>query len=188
MTEETVAHWANIAVVIFGILAAGAGVCALYFNARVSTAIATESAEEIDAANARAADAERELREFQQRIDPRRLSAGQQQELRDLLSASADKGPITVTSVAGDLEGKVLADQIDVVLRAADWTTGGVAEGTYAGADPIGLGVVVQNSNELPARAATLLNAFGQVELPIGVAEDPDLDADAVTVLVGVRP
>ena len=188
VTEETIANWANMAVVLFGLLAAGAGVCALYFNARASTALTTEASQAIEAADARAAAAEGALREVHQRIDPRRLSAGQQQELAALLSASVDKGPVTVTSVAGDLEGKILADQIDGVLKAAEWPTNGVAEGTYAGADPVGLGVVVQNPNEPPGRAGTLLNAFEQVELPIGVAEDPDLDDDSVTILVGVKP
>ena len=121
VTEETIANWANMAVVLFGLLAAGAGVCALYFNARASTALTTEASQAIEAADARAAAAEGALREVHQRIDPRRLSAGQQQELAALLSASVDKGPVTVTSVAGDLEGKILADQIDGVLKAAEW-------------------------------------------------------------------
>ena len=123
-----------------------------------------------------------------ERIDPRRLSAGQQQELRDLLSQAPDRGPVTVTSVAGDLEGKVFADQIDAVLKAAAWPTEGVAEGTYPGADPVGLGVVVRDPDAPPGRANTLLNAFGHVEVPIGVAQDPGLDTDAVTILVGVKP
>ena len=74
------------------------------------------------------------------------------------------------------------------MLKAAAWPTEGVAEGTYPGADPVGLGVVVRDPDAPPGRANTLLNAFGHVEVPIGVAQDPGLDTDAVTILVGVKP
>jgi hypothetical protein len=115
----------------------------------------------------RAAQAEKQLFELQERTKPRQISEEQRTRLMTLLSAASPKGLVGLGCVRGDAEGGTLAEQIDEVLKAAGWSTTGIARATYDGGNPTGLFVLVKSASTAPAHAAVLQRVFSEAnQLP----------------------
>ena len=143
-----------------------------------------------DVANAKTAQAkaEQDLLELQHRVKDRRLSGHQEKQLIEMLTPTR-KGPVTVARVISDGEGREFAKDIDRVLAASGFATGGVVNTTPCDlARPVGLIVTIHNHNAVPSHAPILFKAFEVAGLHPTWGENETVPQDAVQVLIGNKP
>src|SRR6188474_824575 len=133
--------WANAAVLVFTLLAVVAGVAAWHFSSQYRVAkdaaferFKLQSAVSIAESAARTAEATKKASEAgEETAKPRQISEEQRTRLMTLLSAASPKGLVGLGCVRGDAEGGTLAEQIEEILKAAGWTTTGIAQASYDG-------------------------------------------------------
>lgn len=143
---------------------------------------------EVNKQRERAAQAEKKLFELQARTAPRQISEEQRTRLVTLLRAASPKGLVGLGCVRGDAEGGTLAEQIDEVLKAAGWTTTGIAQGTYEGGNPTGLFVLVKSASTAPAHAAVLQRVFKEAGIQLPAYTKSNLGTGDVHIIVGTKP
>lgn len=136
----------------------------------------------------RAAKAEKDLLEVQQKLRPRTISVDQRTRLVAILSVSP-KGPVHITCILGDGEGLAFAQQINDLLRSVGWTVedGGVSQAAFTG-NPVGLVILVHSASSAPPHAIVLQQAFAAVGIPLGGTEKTALAEGSVEIIVGAKP
>ncbi len=136
----------------------------------------------------RAATAERALLELQERVKPRHLSAEQRKKLIEVLTPAA-KGPIKVSHLLLDEEGRSFATQIDEALIAAGWSSDGVGKDMiFGGATPVGVALNFHSAKSPPPHTAVLFDALSGAGLSPTLAENPHIPEGTVEILVGIKP
>lgn len=135
----------------------------------------------------RAAKAELELLELQQRLAPRRLSEAQALTLIRALKGVVVKVPTPISCVLGDGEGLEFASQIDVVLKAAGWPTA-LNQGAFSPQNPIGFFVRIRSAAAPPTAVLALQKAFGAIGIELPTANKADLPDGAFEIVVGNKP
>jgi hypothetical protein len=127
----------------------------------------------------------------QQERSPRGLTEGQKKSIVGLLSAFRGQ-KFSVVCIAGDAEGKSIAEELVTVLRAAGWDfpESGVAEATYS-KEPLGVSLMV-NSGQITTPSvlrpvAMLVKALADAGLMQrnGALADPNIPRDRIEVRVG---
>jgi hypothetical protein len=115
---------------------------------------------EIESANLRerAARAEKELIEVQDRIKPRRITDAQRARLIQALKP-VPKGPIGITTTIGDGEARILAGQIQALLKASGWEDVHISQALFK-KPMIGVMIELHDLGNIPLFAVPLLNAF----------------------------
>ena len=126
-----------------------------------------------------------------QERSPRGLTEGQKKSIIGLLSPFRGQ-KFSVVCIAGDAEGKNIAEEVVGVLRAAGWEypESGVAEATY-NKEPIGLSLMV-NAAQITTPSvlrpvAMLVKALADAGLMQrnGALADPNIPRDRIEVRVG---
>lgn len=135
----------------------------------------------------RAARAEKDLLELQERIKPRRISADQRERLIAALR-NLPKGPVIVTCVLGDGEAIAFANQIVDSLKSAGWPVDGVNQVVYTPNNPVGFFVRVRSAANAPPYAGALQQAFNSVEIRLDGQQVPTLSEGVVEIVVGNKP
>jgi len=127
----------------------------------------------------------------QQERSPRGLTEGQKKSIVGLLSPFRGQ-KFSVVCIAGDAEGKSIAEELVTVLRAAGWDfpETGVAEATYS-KEPVGLTLMV-NAAQITTPSvlrpvAMLVKALADAGLMQrnGALADPNIPRDRIEVRVG---
>jgi hypothetical protein len=127
----------------------------------------------------------------QQERSPRGLTEAQRKSIVGLLSAFRGQ-KFSVVCIAGDAEGKSIAQDLVSVLRAAGWDfpESGVAEATY-NKEPVGLSLMV-NAGQITTPSvlrpvAMLVKALADAGLMQrnGALADPNIPRDRIEVRVG---
>lgn len=134
------------------------------------------------------ASAERALLELQERVKPRHSSTVQRSQLVELLSHAA-KGPLRVSHIILDEEGRSFAMQVADALTASGWSPGEVEKSMYS-SGPIAVGIVlmVRDANEAPSHLKVLFDAFTQVGLSPSLGVNPSTPEGTVEVAIGIKP
>jgi len=155
---------------------------------RAAEAVKSARSLEIQAARQRerAARAEKELVEIQERIKPRRITDAQRATLIKALTNAA-KGPVTIATPIGDAEAQMFARQIREILESSGWKSVRFTQNLFKGT-PVGLSVNVRDGNKVPFYAEMLRQAFESSGIPIYGAYNPELTDEAVQLLVGMKP
>lgn len=153
-------------------------------NALASAAATNERANalELEAGKQkeRAAVAEKELLELEERMKPRNLTSEQASQLISILK-STPKGKVNVSSVLGNSEASNYASQILRILTESGWTvSSGIGLSTITGE---GLFIITPNQND--ANAVNLQNIFASVGITIKKQIDKSFPLDVVTFFVG---
>ena len=126
-----------------------------------------------------------------QERSPRGLTEAQKRSIIGILSPFRGQ-KFSVVCLAGDPEGKSIAQEIVSVLRAAGWDfpDSGVAEATYS-KEPIGVSLMV-NAGQITTPSvlrpvAMLVKAFADVGLMQrnGALADPNIARDRIEVRIG---
>jgi hypothetical protein len=126
-----------------------------------------------------------------QERSPRGLTEAQKKTIIGLLSSFRGQ-KFSVVCIAGDPEGKSIAEEIVSVLRAAGWDLpeGGVGEATY-NKEPIGLSLMV-NAGQIMTPSvlrpvAMLVKALADAGLMQrnGTLADPNIPRDRIEVRIG---
>lgn len=207
LEEWNIAFQFSSAVLLGLTFAVGAGaiITGYFINKRQAVRIATLGSEVVEAnrkANERAgrleleaarqrekaAKAESDLLELQQRVKPRMFTDDQRRSLIDALKRSSPKGLVTITCVLGDGEGFAFASQVDEILKAADWPTTGVNQSVFVPQNPVGLGIVVQSAATVPPFVGALQRAFGSVGLALPISELATLTVGTTQLWIGNKP
>lgn len=127
-----------------------------------------------------------------QERSPRSLTEVQKKTIVALLAPFRGQ-KFSVVCIAGDPEGKNIAEQIVTVLRAAGWDfpEAGVAEAAYNNKEPIGLSLMV-NAGQIMTPSvlrpvAMLVKALADAGLMQrnGALADPNIPRDRIEVRVG---
>ena len=127
-----------------------------------------------------------------QERSPRGLTEAQKKTIVALLAPFRGQ-KFSVVCIAGDPEGKNIAEQIVTVLRAAGWDfpETGVAEAAYNNKEPIGLSLMV-NAGQIMTPSvlrpvAMLVKALADAGLMQrnGALADPNIPRDRIEVRVG---
>jgi hypothetical protein len=122
---------------------------------------------------------------------PRSLSEGQKRSIVGLTSAYRGQR-FTVVCIAGDAEGRSLADAIVGVLRSAGWEfpENAVAEATYS-KEPTGVSVIVNSGQVVTPGVlrptSNLVKALADAGLMPrdGALSDPNVPRDRIEIRVG---
>ena len=154
-------------------------------NARLNRQVA-ETRLDLERQRERAANAERQLLELQQRVAWRRFTPEQREALSKSLTAAEPKGLVHVANLLGDGEANAFAAEIEGVLRTAGWQTAPLGQVMFAPEGPIGLWLHIQPGGQPPAYAVSLQQAFeaAGIELPRREMDSPR----PVTIVVGTKP
>ena len=163
----SLAYAANVAMVVFGLLAAISLGFSVYFNSWLTTA--------------------RNI-ELEARFAPRKLMTEQRTRLVELLKA-VPKGPLSIETVLGDAESAAFAGDFEAIFKAAGWTVeGGLMLTAFASRNPVGYGIVIRDKDNVPAHAGPLQKAFMDAGLSLTAELQPSLPIGMVRLVVGVRP
>jgi hypothetical protein len=133
----------------------------------------------------RTALAERTLLEVQERVKKRTLSLEREIFLINLLKQVQSKLIVAVDCVAGDSDGLAAADQIEEIIVAAGWRSGGINIESFLH-NPVGLSLIVGKS--VDPSAGVLQHAFGLAGIPLKGVEDDSVPGSEVEIMVGTRP
>jgi hypothetical protein len=159
-------------------------------KALVEVAIAKENTSrlEIDAANLRerAARAEKELIEVQDRIKPRRITDPQRTRLIQALKP-LPKGPISITTPMGDGEARILAGQIQEIFKASGWGDVHISQALF-NRPMIGVMIQLHDVENIPLFAVPLLQAFHDNDVSKTLAYNPEVPEGKIDILVGMKP
>jgi hypothetical protein len=132
----------------------------------------------------RAAKAEKELLEVQERFKPRTMSQSEQNNLVGLLRAYAslareakekNRETLWIVHPTGDTEATVFASMLTGLFIQAGWEPNlrdlALSEHT------VGLEILVQDANNLPLLAQALKRVLEEARIPFAVKSEPNTDA-----------
>jgi hypothetical protein len=133
----------------------------------------------------RTALAERTLLEVQEKVKKRTMSLDQEIFLINLLRQVHSKLIVAIDCIEGDSDGLAAADQIEEIIAAAGWRSGGISIETFMH-NPVGLSLIV--GKDVDPSAGVLQSAFGQAGIPLKGVEDDSVQDSEVEIMVGSRP
>lgn len=133
----------------------------------------------------RTAIAERTLLEVQEKIKKQTLSLGHETFLINVLKEVHTELIVTINCVAGDSDGLAAANQIERVILAAGWRSGGIGQETFM-RNPVGLSLIF--GKDVDRSAGFLQRAFSLAGMPLTGVEDESIKGPDVEIMVGVRP
>src|SRR5260221_702783 len=165
---ETASSWSIIAVVVLSVLAAVAGISALFFSTRLSTQKATT--------------AEKELNELKEWLNPRRIVGDRPTSFVKRLNASPAKGLVFLVTESGDPEVKDFADDILRALKAAGWPVESRSSDGRGGR-AAGLMILRRDSTNVPTHLAPLVQAFTDEGIVPQIGKDQAVEAGSVTIV-----
>ena len=132
----------------------------------------------------RAAKAEKELLEVQERFKPRTMSQSEQSNLLGLLRASVslvreakekNRETLWIIHPSGDTEATVFASMLTGLFVQAGWEPNlramPLAEHT------VGIEILVRDANNLPLLAQALKRVLDEAHIPFAVKSEPNTDA-----------
>ena len=156
--------------------------------AEVASARENTSRLEIEAASLRerAARAEKELIEVQERIKPRHITDAQRVRLIQALKP-IPKGPIGITTTIGDGEARILAGQIQALLKASGWEDVHISQALF-NKPMIGVMIELHDLRNIPLFAVPLLNAFHSNDISKTLAYNPEVPEGKINIVVGMKP
>jgi hypothetical protein len=135
----------------------------------------------------RAAEAEKALLDFIERLAPRHLSDKQGIHLATILTGQT-KGNITVSCVGSDREAFAFAQEIYALLKDVGWEVQGINTVAMTIGQPSGLSIAVKSNNSPSARLAGLLQrAFEQIGFKMAGQLESRLSEYEVELLVGSK-
>ncbi len=158
--------WMQVAIVIFGVLAAVATALTIIAAKRISELQAAEATQ----LRLRLATTERTAAVTHQQLIPRVLTQVQMTRLTEVLGRSPAKARIPVIATESQ-ETRALASQVVRVLAAAGWNT----EPDPGTASPAWTGIIltVENSNQIPPTATLLANELRNEGLAVTITDRP---------------
>jgi hypothetical protein len=143
----------------------------------------------------RAAKAEKELLELQERIKDRHLTREQKTTLVRELSNSA-KGQLEVRCPIGNPEARNFALELLEVFRASGWTVN-LNDRVIITPTPVGLKLWIHSeqptqegvrmTGQAPERTNSVIRAFGNARVEIEPQFSPDITADNLALIVGFK-
>ena len=133
----------------------------------------------------RTAIAERTLLEVQEKVKQRPLPLDRETVLINVLKQVRTKLVVAINCVAGDSDGLAVADQIEEILIASGWRSGGIGQETFM-RNPVGLSLIAGKNADISA--GFLQRAFGLAGLPLKEVEDDSVKGPDVEIMVGSRP
>ena len=134
----------------------------------------------------RAARAEKDLVEIQERIRPRLITDAQRALLIQALTKSP-KGSVRIDTVIGDGEALIFARQIKEILKASGWTDVHLSHSIYTGS-PVGLSMTVRDGNKTPLFAVALAEAIESIGIPVKRGYNSEIPEETIKILVGMKP
>lgn len=143
----------------------------------------------------RAAVAEKNLLELQQRVKDRHLSGEQKILLAKRLKGSA-KGQLEIRCLVGNPEGRNFAVEIMDVFAANGWQVT-LNDRVLITPTPVGIKVWTHSDNthesasgeiEAPERITSILKAFEDAHLVIEPQSSPDIQKGSLALIVGFKP
>jgi len=143
---------------------------------------------EIDLAKQRerAAKAETDLLELQQRVKDRHLTSEQMESFIAHL-ASGPKGSITVGCVGADPEPRWFSHDLISALQKAGWTVTDDTKNADFTIMGRGLAIVVKDPAHAPIRAVTLQKALESIGIPSGGFAKASLPDDDVKLVIATK-
>jgi hypothetical protein len=191
-TLQSLVDWANVGVVVALAASFIFGGASIFLSRRLSNAketLSREAQRKFDLALAtqqeRAAKAEKDLLELQNRLKPRILTSEQSNALITLLSSS--KGTIEILCPPNNKEACDLAQAIASALKRTNWIVDRVVINPF-GAFPSGLTLAVRDKNSPGPDVGILQQAFSSVGFPAEGEFRSDLPQHKVILLVGPKP
>ncbi len=156
--------------------------------AEAASAKGNTSRLEGEAANLRerAARAEKELIEVQERIKPRRITDTQRAKLIQALKP-VPKGPIGLTTTMGDGEARMLAGQIQAILKAAGWEDVHISQALF-NKPMVGVMIEFHDLNKIPPFAVPLLDAFYSNDISKTLVYNSEVPEGKIIIIVGMKP
>ena len=146
------------------------------------------AAGEVAKLQTKAANAQRELLELQERFKPRHLTAEQRTHLVALLTKQP-KGTIGISSVGSNEEAFVLAQELYSALQEAGWKVEGINMVLLGGPQTTGLFLRVDAlDSPLAPLVRVLWGAFQQVGLKTVNQVDPSVEKNKIVLIVAAKP
>lgn len=123
------------------------------------------------------------------RIQPRRITAEQKENLIAIMGTGPKSGPIDLDYPVSDGEAGIYASQIKDILAACRFELRDSGGRVRFGRIPsVGLFVAVQDPQFPPQRAILIFRAFSEVGLQIATVPLSNLGHDDVRIVVGAKP
>ena len=151
---------------------------------------------EMSKQEARAAKAEKDLLELQERVKPRHLTAEQKEKLIQSLK-NQPRGQLEIRTLVGNPESRNFGLELTEVFRASGWAVT-LSDGTLMTPTPVGIKlwvhtdqVVSDGSNvtdEAPDRAVSAVKAFEYAHVAFHTEFNRDIPKGQVVLLVGFKP
>lgn len=137
------------------------------------------------AANARAAQAERELTKVKERIASRTISDEQRTRLRQALKP-IQKRPVKIIAVLGDEEAGKFAKEISDILKGAGWIDIHMSRGVFSGGID-GVEIRIRDRETVPVSALQMARAFDSVGFDPSLVLDPSVAEGAMEIIIGIE-
>jgi hypothetical protein len=143
---------------------------------------------EIEAAalRERAARAETELLKIQSRITPRHIPDNKRSRLVEILKL-IPKGPIKLTCLLGDEEGRMFATQIRDALREAGWADLHLHVSLFD-KSMTGVELRFRDRTKIPEFGMLIAHALDSVGIPLSLGIHPKVAEGEVDIVVGAKP
>ncbi|MGE0644779.1 MAG: hypothetical protein AB7P24_14005 [Nitrospira sp.] len=137
------------------------------------------------AANARAAQAERELTKVKERIASKTISDEQRTRLRQALKP-IQKRPVKIIAVLGDEEAGKFAKEISDILKGAGWIDIHMSRGVFSGGID-GVEIRIRDREKVPVSALQMARAFDSVGFDPSLVLDPSVAEGAMEIIIGME-
>lgn len=137
------------------------------------------------AANARAAQAERELTKVKERIASKTISDEQRTRLRQALKP-IQKRPVKIIAVLGDEEAGKFAKEISDILKGAGWIDIHMSRGIFSGGID-GVEIRIRDREKVPVSALQMARAFDSVGFDPSLVLDPSVAEGAMEIIIGME-
>lgn len=134
----------------------------------------------------RAARAETELLKVQARIAPRRIPDNKRSRLVEVLK-DIPKGPIRLTCLFGDEEGRIFATQIRDVLREAGWIDMHLNIALFD-QSMTGVEIRFRDRTRIPEFGMLIAHALDSVGIPLSLAINPNVTEGEADIVIGAKP
>jgi hypothetical protein len=176
----------QLAVAVTGVLTAVLGAFIWVASERLATledGRKVELQKRVHAAESDAAEARKEAQAVASKQKPRALTQAQQEAMLNLL-ATATKGSLTITAVMSDPEAERFALQLYEAFKKAGWNPKGVNLAMISPSTS-GLFLKVHARESPPPCAAFIQAALAAVQIEAPGVIDPNIEKDAVELLIG---
>jgi hypothetical protein len=191
-SPEWWAFWAGVLAVGLTVAAAIAGLVAWYFSgiaSEIKDARTNTLELAISKQQERAAMAEKDLLEIQERARPRTLDPDARKTIIEWLQIGSHDVPISIDFVSGSTsEPYDFAKAIADTLRAAKLTIATMDGGPAIGNPPRGLIIRISDVGGVEDQARSLQSALNAAGLNVRLAKDRQVKAGEIWLRVGLKP